>query len=371
MTILSHMKIKFEYKLKETKKDTKDTKRVINNYQLFNKTNERLFSLILDFSYSNLNINSKKFINFMTNITKQTFQDIQVLWIHNSSNHNIINNITNKFIEKGNIEIYLTKSHIWRENFLDLAQRIHGKFLLLINNTIKFEVDEFHKIYNRTKGSIENIFEITHYNNQKFYLLRIKKINEIIDSEKKFDDFNQLINYIKEMPLNQFNYIPIAYCPNNYYTALTYTSMLSILVTKQTYTYILFYIVITKDFSKNNIKFIESLYEQFDYFNITFIYIDNRYKNAYTKRYLTKNAFFRLSLGELLPNLNRIIYLDSDTICLKDLSNLYNLNFLGNIFLARINTYQDKNNFTVNTGILLLNLKKMRKKKIEKNVLKN
>ena len=173
------------------------------------------------------------------------------------------------------------------------------------------------------------------------------------------------------MPLNQLNYLPIAYCPNNYYTALTYTSMLSILTTKQTYTYILFYLVITKDFTKSNIEFIERLYEQFDYFNITLITMDNRYEKAYTKRYLTKNAFFRFSLGELLPDLDKIIYLDSDTICLKDLSNLYDLNFKGKIFLARIITYQDikSYNFTVNTGILLLNLKKMRRKKIEQNVL--
>ena len=66
-----------------------------------------------------------------------------------------------------------------------------------------------------------------------------------------------------------------------------------------------------------------------------------------------------------------IIYLDSDTICLKDLSSLYNLNFNGKIFLARIISYEDnkKYNFTVNTGILLLNLKKMRIKKVEKEVL--
>jgi len=368
MIILPSKEIKFECKLKETKKDKKP---IINNYQLFNQTDERFFSLILDFSNSNLNLYSEKFINFMTNITKQTFKDIQILFIYNSSNHNIINNITNKFIEEGNIEIYSNKSEIWSKNFLDLTQRIKGKFLFFINNIVKFEIDEFYKIYNKTKGSIQNIFEFTYDNNQIFYLFRIKKIKEIIDSELKFNNYEQLINYIKRLSLYSLNYIPVAYCPNNYYTTLTYTSMLSILATKHPYTYILFYLIITKDFTKKNIEFIERLYEQFDYFNITFISMDNRYEKAYTKRYLTKNAFYRFSLGELLPDLDKVIYLDSDTICLKDLSNLFDLNFLGKIFLARIITYQDiKNyNFTVNTGILLLNLKKMRRIKIEQNVL--
>ena len=65
-----------------------------------------------------------------------------------------------------------------------------------------------------------------------------------------------------------------------------------------------------------------------------------------------------------------LIYLDSDTICLKDLSNLYDLNFLGKIFLAKINTFNNKTlNFTINTGVLLLNLNIMRKEKIEQKVL--
>jgi lipopolysaccharide biosynthesis glycosyltransferase len=146
--------------------------------------------------------------------------------------------------------------------------------------------------------------------------------------------------------------------------------MISILNSKGFYTYILFYLIIPLDFSQKNIKLIESLYEQYDYFNITFIKMDNRYEKAYTNRYLKNNAFYRLSLGELLPNLNKIIYLDSDTICLKDLSHLYNLNFMGKIFLAKILNYKPGNlNFEVNTGVLLLNLLGMRKLKIEKKVL--
>ena len=146
--------------------------------------------------------------------------------------------------------------------------------------------------------------------------------------------------------------------------------MISILISKSFYTYILFYLIVPFNFSDKNFELFESLYEQFEFFNITFIKMDNRYDNAYTNRYLTKNAFYRLSLGELLPNLNKIIYLDSDTVCLKDLSNLYNINFMGKIFLAKILSFKSGNlNFEVNTGVLLLNLIGMRKLKIEKKVL--
>ena len=146
--------------------------------------------------------------------------------------------------------------------------------------------------------------------------------------------------------------------------------MISILSSKAYYTYVLFYLIIPQNFSDQNFQLIESLYEQFDYFNITFIKMDNRYEKAFIDRYITINAYFRFSLAELLPNLNKIIYLDSDTICLKDLSNLYNLNFKGKIFFARIITFKEGNlNFTINTGVLLLNLRGMRKIKFEQKVL--
>ena len=171
----------------------------------------------------------------------------------------------------------------------------------------------------------------------------------------------------------QLNYIPISFCPNNRYATLTYTSMISILSTKAFYTYIQFYIVIPKDFKKDNILLLESLYQQFEYFNITFIKMDNRFNKAFTSRYLTSHAYYRYSLGELIPNLDKIIYLDSDTICFKDLTNFYNLNFRGKVILGRLIKYYKGNKtdiFSINTGILLLNLKEMRKMKFEQKVLK-
>ena len=93
--------------------------------------------------------------------------------------------------------------------------------------------------------------------------------------------------------------------------------MISILLSKGYYTYILFYLIIPLDFFKENIQLIESLYEQFDYFNITFIKMDNRYEKAFIDRYLTKSAYFRFSLAELLPNVNKISDLKKENLTLK------------------------------------------------------
>jgi lipopolysaccharide biosynthesis glycosyltransferase len=100
--------------------------------------------------------------------------------------------------------------------------------------------------------------------------------------------------------------------------------------------------------------------------------MDERYKNAFVHKYITNQAYYRFSLGRLLPNLNKIIYLDADTIVFKDLTNFFDLNFKGKIFLgkglSRNKTLEKQ--IKINSGVLLLNLKKMRKLDIEKKVLK-
>ena len=101
--------------------------------------------------------------------------------------------------------------------------------------------------------------------------------------------------------------------------------------------------------------------------------MDKRYDNAYTDKKITKQAYYRFSLGELLPNWNKTIYIDTDIIAYKDFLNFYNLNFNGKIILAHP-TVGNRNTLKlgylrINSGILLLNLVEMRKIKFEKQVI--
>ena len=131
--------------------------------------------------------------------------------------------------------------------------------------------------------------------------------------------------------------------------------MLSALSSKSESTYISFYIITSINFSNSNADFIMSLYEQFDKFNITFLKIDDRYNNVFISRRMTKETYFRFSLGELLPSLNRIIYLDSDVIVYKDLFNLYNSKFNGKFVLGQItgnNRYKETGVYRINSFYL-------------------
>ena len=100
--------------------------------------------------------------------------------------------------------------------------------------------------------------------------------------------------------------------------------------------------------------------------------MDDRYKKAYISRRMSYETYYRFSLGELLPDINKVIYMDGDVIVYKDLSNLYNLNFNGKFVLGQVtgNNRNKKTGFyRINNGILLFNLFNMRKFKIEKKVL--
>ena len=323
-----------------------------NKKKLYNSSETKYISIIIN--CENSKFNHENISNLISSLLNQTFKDIQIIVLLDSSvmNKNIILHFLR--INK-NIKIYILEYEFRLRKIFEIINEIKTKYIIILEKFAELKNDDLFKIYNMIKGNINNILKYQ-IKNGYLYLIRSKILRDIIDSDIQFNNYQELINFIFSHPLPKLNYIPISYCPNNRYTFLVYTSMLSVLNSKEYYTYILFYIVIPKDFEEQNKFFLESLYEQYDYFNITFIRMDDRYKNAFTASYLTIHAYYRYSLGELIPNWNKIIYLDADTICLTDLSNFYNLNFRGKAILGRIiRTGKDNKNkyLFINTGILL------------------
>jgi lipopolysaccharide biosynthesis glycosyltransferase len=247
-----------------------------------------------------------------------------------------------------------------------------GKFITILNKCYNIRDSKlYEKLFNKTFGKINNYYEYK-IENEVNYLIKSKVLKDYLDNELSFKNFKDLENYINFLPNQNLNYISIAFCLDNKYALYGYVSMISILETKNYNTFVSFYIIIKRDISQENKEIILSLYEQYDFLNISLIYMDDRYKNVKVINYLNQVAYFRLSLGELLPNLNRIIYLDSDVIVYNDLTNLFNTNFNGHMILCRKMPKEMKvdENTKINTGILLLNLKKMRCTKFEKKIIK-
>lgn len=115
--------------------------------------------------------------------------------------------------------------------------------------------------------------------------------------------------------------------------------------------------------------------------NIEFVdlnyYINEVKDKLYTRDYYTKTTYFRLFIPNLYPQYDKVIYLDSDTVILGDISELYNIDIKGKLLAAApddavqsVKQFQDyvervvgtssyKNYF--NAGMLLMNLDEMRR----------
>ena len=340
---------------------------IMGGYSLYNWTYYPQISLLIN-DIEKWDLNNEQLLNFIDNLKHQKLKDIQIIFLLNNQTKNIYLKVIKQQSLIDNRISFYEYGKLVEDNIFEIMNKIKGKFILMIDKLITFGEDLLEKYYNITKGKINNLFEIK-TEKQTLYLIKTKILSELLDNGKFNLNYTELINNIKSSPLPNFNYISIAYCPNNAYTPFVYVSMISILSSKSASTYISFYIITSLHFLKTNMDFINSLYDQFDNFNITFIKIDNRYNNAFISRRMTQETYYRFSLGELLPSLNKIIYLDSDVIVYKDLYNLYNSKFNGKFVLGQVtgnNRFKETGVYRINNGILCFNLYNMRKFQIEK-----
>jgi lipopolysaccharide biosynthesis glycosyltransferase len=313
-------------------------------------------------------LDKNKILTLLMNLRNQTLNDIEIILTTTKTNIKIYKDLMNICLLDKRIQLKKSERKGSINNLFSLLKILKGKFVLFMDKFFCFKNNDFERFYNFTKGKIKNIFEFK-INRESLFLIKSKILRDINDNNINFKNFPNLFEYITSLKEPNLNYISVALSTNNIYTSLAYVCMTSVLYSKYAYTYISFYLIITRDFIQKNIDFLKSLYEQYDYFNITIVKIDNRYDKAFTSGYITKETYFRCSLGELIPHLNKIIYLDNDVIVFKDLTNLFNMNFNDKIILGQPYLF-DKNSFyRINPGIILLNLKKMREIKMEKKIL--
>lgn len=108
---------------------------------------------------------------------------------------------------------------------------------------------------------------------------------------------------------------------------------------------------------------------------------ENLLNGVYTSGYLTMAAYWRLILPLLLPNVNRVLYLDVDTLVLKDVSKLFFVDLdgfelagcidygigyseeafykKGKVNLLKLKGFSDFKRY-INSGVLVMNLQAFR-----------
>lgn len=102
---------------------------------------------------------------------------------------------------------------------------------------------------------------------------------------------------------------------------------------------------------------------------------------VYEERYPVE-IYFRIFASKYLPqNVDKVLYLDSDTVVINNLKELYEIDFEGNYFIATTHIRKLLHKFNeirldikedepyINTGVLLINLQELRKINVEKEVI--
>lgn len=135
--------------------------------------------------------------------------------------------------------------------------------------------------------------------------------------------------------------------------------------------------VLTTQLSKHSLCKLKLLGN--DKVSIQIVYMNaERFSGLPLKENITIETYFRLLLSQLLPNLDRVLYLDADTLVTGEMESFYYTDFEDNYvvgvnerdMLYRNSSYREQIGFSsddvyVNAGVLLLNLKKIREDNIE------
>ena len=159
---------------------------------------------------------------------------------------------------------------------------------------------------------------------------------------------------------------------DNNYTIPIMVSITSIILNSKKTSFIHFHILIGKDVERENINRIISLKKLNNNINFQFYNVGNHFKGwKHSKKKITTAAFYRMILGNIIKNVNKIIYLDGDTLTYSDLWEMYNLN-ITNLYFKGIREIVSDNYIYekgmnkskyICDGVMLMNLKLLRKEK--------
>ena len=166
--------------------------------------------------------------------------------------------------------------------------------------------------------------------------------------------------------------INIAYSFDENYAQHAYCSLLSLIVTsKQDVDYD--FSVVADNLKEGTIKLITNLVEQHGHV-VNFISLDDVVPDKTIGSLFSRNSYARLFLSEYLQDKDRVLYVDSDTIFLRGLDEVFNINMEGRLVAGvqdTVNRYYKLNiglgddDLYINVGgIILLNLKLWREMKI-------
>ena len=169
--------------------------------------------------------------------------------------------------------------------------------------------------------------------------------------------------------------IPVVLASDENYAPYLFVTMYSAIQNKADNSIYDFYILVPNKFSNNCKKLFKNLETSTVFVN--FVDMNDMFQSSKTTiKHITYPTYYRLLLAELLPDYDKVLYLDTDVIVLKDLKSLYdydlNENYIAGVKAAAyiLNEKTESLYYKsiglpelsgyINAGVTLWNIKKIR-----------
>ena len=161
--------------------------------------------------------------------------------------------------------------------------------------------------------------------------------------------------------------IPVAMSTDENYIYPTIVAMTSVMENIGLNTSYSFYIMHPKNLSDESKGKLLSLQDKYAKCSVNLIDMEEKYKNAHIDSHISTASYYRLSLSDLLPSLDKIIWLDGDTLTLHDLGEMFNIDMHGYYYKGFLDDQPDtmdyfgiNNDHYICAGVMLINLKELR-----------
>lgn len=175
--------------------------------------------------------------------------------------------------------------------------------------------------------------------------------------------------------------VPIVYASDENFLPQTYVSIYSVLANRKEDYFIQFYILVPEGCRVTRYDNTWG-YKQYE---IEYIYVSEEYFQSVDMmiQHITKPTYYRLLIPNILKAYDTCIYLDGDTICCNDIYELYNIEIGDNLiaaskgallhfdapYIAKLLKVPSAESY-FNAGVLLMNLKQMRKENMVETFIK-
>lgn len=175
--------------------------------------------------------------------------------------------------------------------------------------------------------------------------------------------------------------ISVAFASDEHYLAPTYIAIYSLIdKANETDEYDI-YIMHSGDFPKNVVDYMESLNSLKPNCRILWLNIEKMPQlqicSSGAVSHISNATYYRFYLADLLPNVDKCLYLDSDIVVLRDVAPLYKTEMNGNIMAGVRNTFPEERDYHwassrfnelgidsfeqyVNAGVLIIDLQAIR-----------